>query len=174
MQDKFADHCHNYACVRHNAIRLVKLANIFEAPIIATHQVKFGAIDAEVAKHHPEGIPTFEKSKFSMINSAVAEVLEGLKQNIAILFGNDAHVCVKQTALDLIKMGYHVHLVVDACSAMGATERAVGIQSMRDQGVQITTFESLAFEMLGDSEHPKFKQVLSLLKDRFAGEQLGL
>ena len=98
--------------------------------------MKFGPIDAEVAKHHPEGLPTFEKSKFSMINAAVKEVLEGFEtKSTAILFGNDAHVCVKQTAFDLMKMGFQVHLVVDACSAMGATERSIGIQSMRDQGV---------------------------------------
>lgn len=56
------------------------------------------------------------------------------------MYGVETHVCVKQTALDLLERNYDVHLVVDAASSMSYHDRNIGLESMRDAGVTITSF----------------------------------
>ena len=72
---------------------------------------------------------------------------------------------MRQTAFDLLEMGYDVHVVVDACSSMQQHDRNVGIESMSQQGVTMITFQSLVFELLRGADHPLFKAHLPLLKD---------
>jgi len=73
-------------------------------------------------------------------------------------------VCVQQTALDLINWGYDVHVLADAVSSRSQVDRIFALERMRQSGVFITTSESLLFELLGDSKHPKFKEVQALIK----------
>ena len=56
-------------------------------------------------------------------------------------------------------------MIVDACSSFLVEERNTGLQMIRDLGVTLTTFQSLAFEMIKTKEHPNFKQILNLVKD---------
>ena len=53
----------------------------------------------------------------------------------AVLYGVEAHVCVRQTALDLLELNYDVHLVVDAVSSMNYHDRNIAIEGLRDSGV---------------------------------------
>ena len=100
-----------------------------------------------------------------MVDETVAAHLETLKgRNQAILYGLEAHVCIRQTALDLLERNYEVHLVVDACSSMNHYDRNVAIESLRDSGVSLITFQSLVFELMKDSQHPNFKAMLNVVK----------
>ena len=62
-------------------------------------------------------------------------------------------------------MDYGVHLVVDACSSMNHHDRNVGIQSMRDAGATVTTFQAIVFELAGNFNHPQFKELMPIVKD---------
>ena len=76
-----------------------------------------------------------------MIEPPVTEYLQTLRdRNQVVLYGVEAHVCVKQTCFDLLDLGYDVTLVVDAISSMNWHDRNVGIESMKMAGAQITTF----------------------------------
>ena len=59
---------------------------------------------------------------------------------MAVLYGCETHICVKQTALDLLATGYSVHVVVDAVTSMGVADRNVGLAALQDSGARLTTF----------------------------------
>eukprot|EP00354_Favella_ehrenbergii_P000989 CAMPEP_0170468820 /NCGR_PEP_ID=MMETSP0123-20130129/11858_1 /TAXON_ID=182087 /ORGANISM="Favella ehrenbergii, Strain Fehren 1" /LENGTH=74 /DNA_ID=CAMNT_0010735487 /DNA_START=195 /DNA_END=419 /DNA_ORIENTATION=+ len=63
-----------------------------------------------------------------------------LGRDTVVLYGCEAHICMKQTALDLMARDINVFVVVDACTSMQVQDRNVGIAAMRDAGVHLTTF----------------------------------
>ena len=132
--------------------------------MISTKQVNFGATAEEITKHHYDGVKIWEKKTFSMLNSDTISHFESLKRKNVVLYGVEAHICMKQTCFDLLEKEYDVHVVVDACSSMQVTDRNVGIQAMRDAGANVTTFQSIVFELLRTVEDARFKQMLPLLK----------
>jgi len=82
-----------------------------------------------------------------------------------VLYGIEAHVCVKQTCFDLLERDYHVTLVVDTLSSMSYHDRTAGIEAMRDAGAQITTYQSLVFELARSPLIPEYKELLKLIKE---------
>ena len=164
VQAKFSKFIKGYQSVAHNAARMAQVAHILQIPLIATHQVNFGPIDETITQHHPQGVAVFEKRTFSMLDDQVSSHFKSLNRRSAILYGIEAHVCVRQTALDLLEQGYEVHLVVDACSSMSWQDRAIALRSMSDAGVTMISFQSLMFELMRTVDHPNFKQVLGVVK----------
>jgi nicotinamidase-related amidase len=76
-----------------------------------------------------------------MIDAAVRPYVQSLApRNCAVLYGVETHVCVRQTALDLLESGFDVHLVVDSVSSMNHHDRNIAIEFLRDQGVHMTSF----------------------------------
>ncbi len=69
-----------------------------------------------------------------------------------------------QTAIDLLKAGYSVHLVADACSSRSPTDRMFALSRLRQLGSIVTTHESVIFQLVGDKNHEKFKEVQAVLK----------
>ena len=130
IQEKLRNHIFRFATVAHNANRLSQVSRIQDIPLIACQQNAFGNIAAEIV--HPAPPLSFleEKMQFSMCTPKVMEHLESLKKTNIVLYGIEAHICMRQTAFDLLEMGYDVHVVVDACSSMQQHDRNVGIESM--------------------------------------------
>jgi hypothetical protein len=119
-----------------------------------------------------EGVPVFEKKQFSMLTPEVEEHLKGLGLNMGdseveavedeshvVLFGIEAHVCVKQTTLDLLERGVNVHLVGDAVSSQRPLDRSLAMFALTGAGAAITSVESLMFELVQSADHPKFKDI---------------
>ena len=88
--------------------------------------------------------------------------MEGRKQ--IVVFGIETHICVNQTVESLLKAGFEVHVVKDACSSRMEAEHLAGLERMRDNGAHILTTEIALFEWLKSSKHPKFKDVQMLIK----------
>ncbi|RMZ82176.1 hypothetical protein DV738_g1716, partial [Chaetothyriales sp. CBS 135597] len=82
-----------------------------------------------------------------------------------ILVGIETHICVTQTALDLLQIGHEVYILVDGVSSCNAGERGVALERLRKAGATVTTSESILFELLGDASHPAFKAVNALVKE---------
>lgn len=109
-----------------------------------------------------------------MIDENVRPYLLSLQpRNQVVLYGVEAQVCVRQTALDLLEMNYDVHLVVDAVSSMNHHDRNIAIESLRDAGVMIVSYQALMFELLRSAAHPNFKEILGIVKQN-PKEQLDL
>lgn len=80
-----------------------------------------------------------------------------------ILCGIETHVCVQRTALDLLERGLAVHCVADAISSRSMTDRAIGLERMRQAGAFITTSESVILGLIDGCRHPLFKPLQKLI-----------
>jgi nicotinamidase-related amidase len=78
--------------------------------------------------------------------------------------GIETHVCVYQTAIDLIDDGFEVYVVGDAVSSRKLENKQIGIQAMKDAGAKTTSVEMALFEMLQVAEGDKFKQITKIVK----------
>merc|ERR1712083_294023 len=112
----------------------------------------------------------FEKTRFSMCTNEFLAHLEGLKRKAIVVFGVETHVCVQQTALDLLARGYQVHILADGVSSQRAFDREIAIERLRQAGAFITTAETVLFELLRSKDAAEFKHVSSLAKNH--GEAL--
>lgn len=100
-----------------------------------------------------------------MLDAQVSAHFDSLKKKSVILYGIETHVCIRQTALDLLERDCNVHLVIDATSSMNHHDRNIALQGMAQAGVTMISFQSLVFELLRTAEHPLFKEFLPILKD---------
>jgi len=81
-----------------------------------------------------------------------------------LIAGIETHVCVYQTARDLIKADYTVEIIADAVSSRTVENKCIGLEKIRDAGAQITSVETALFELLGTAEGDKFKRILEIVK----------
>ncbi len=114
---------------------------------------------------HDKNVTQFTKDEFSMLEKPVWDYFKSLNRPKVVLYGIEAHVCVKQTALDLVDRGIEVHLVVDGVSSIKNHDRNVGLKSLELAGVHMTTYESLVFELMRTHKHEAFKSLLNVIKD---------
>jgi len=110
--------------------------------------------------------PVFPKMTFSALRSP--EIESAVRQSQAeqlILLGVETHICVAQTALDAMAIGYEVYVLADASSSVKSFDRKTAIERMRHAGAVISTAQAAAFEIVGAAGTPLFRQAKSLLKE---------
>lgn len=81
-----------------------------------------------------------------------------------VLAGCEAHVCLLQTALGLLRAGHRVWVVAPACGSRKVSDHALAMQRLREAGATVVSTEMVVFEWLHSCRHPRFKEVLALLK----------
>jgi nicotinamidase-related amidase len=99
----------------------------------------------------------------------VPGLVDGLRArglNRVVLTGIEAHVCVLNTALDLLAAGFKAYLAVDALGSRYDIDRDIAFQRLANAGAILTTTETCAFEWLGGAQHPQFKAVSALVQER--------
>ncbi|CAB4023423.1 isochorismatase domain-containing 2-like [Paramuricea clavata] len=164
MQESFRSSIRYFPEVIQVAKRMVETAKIMDIPMIATEQYPKG-LGKTVNEIDMTGITAYPKTVFSMLIPEVEEKLKELSDvKSIVLFGIEAHVCVQQTALDLLERNYDVHIVADGVSARSMTDRMFSFERLRQSGAFITTSESVLFGLLGNAKHPNFKEVQALVK----------
>ncbi len=105
--------------------------------------------------------PTIDKTAFSMLVPELRDALMNSTQEngpycqIAIV-GIETHICVTQTALDLLAEGHRVYVLTDGVSSCHEGERAVALERLRAEGAIITTSESFLYECMGDANIPEY------------------
>ncbi|MBX3433486.1 MAG: isochorismatase family protein [Pirellulales bacterium] len=149
-----------------NARRLLDGATVLGVRIAATEQYpqKLGMTAPQLAERLPS--PAVEKLAFSA--AACGELwapLPGAGIDRVVLCGIETHVCVQQTALDLLAAGYRVLVAVDAVGARFDLDHATGLRRMEASGATLTTTESILFEWCERAGTPEFKQISSLAKE---------
>ena len=143
--------------------RLLDAARLLDIPVHATEQYPKGlglTIEPIAARF---ATPPVTKMRFS---ACVPELQAKLDPTRAvILVGIETHVCVAQTAADLLAAGFCVLLPRDAAGARGLLDHEAAIARMASFGVTVTTCEALLFEWIATAEHPQFKAISNLVKD---------
>ena len=146
------------------ATKLAQAANILNIPTIITEQYPKGLGSSVKGIKHTEA-KIIEKSAFSaMFEPKFAKEIKKTERKQIILCGIEAHICVLQTASALIKKGYDVYVVKDACSSRNEDEYSTGINLLTQYGAKITCTEIVLFELLKTSKHPYFKPIQMLIK----------
>ena len=143
---------------------MAQLAKVLGIPTIATNQTKFGPIDPQVSSHHGDQVFKHEKHLYSMLDETVSKHFDSLGRRQVVLYGIETQVCIRQTALDLLEKDIEVYLLVDAVSSMHWHDRAIALRGLREAGVKMTSFQAMAFEMIRTVDHPKFKEILAVVK----------
>jgi nicotinamidase-related amidase len=145
---------------------LIDAARLTGVEVLATEQYPrgLGPTVAALAERLPS-----RPDKLVFSCCAVAGLTEGLRQkrrSRVLLAGIEAHVCVLQTALDLLAADFKVYLATDACASRYPLDRDIALRRLEKAGVTLTTAETAVFEWLGGSNHPQFKAVSALVKGR--------
>ena len=146
---------------------LLDVATLLNVPILATEQYHkgLGPTTPEIARRLRE--PILAKTSFSCFGSAeFRDKLQATGCKSVILTGMETHVCVLQTALDLLATGLTVYLCVDALTSRNARDHETALQQMQAAGALVTTAETVAFEWLRDAAHPQFKAISKLVIER--------
>lgn len=156
--------------VAENMAKLASAANILTIPTVITEQYPKGlgnTVPRLKGSISPESFIT-EKSSFSaMLEPAFAQKMQELKdqgKNQILIGGIETHICVLQTAADLIKNGFEVYIVKDACASRHKDEYKAGLELLKQYGAKVTCVEIALFEWLKTSKHPNFKEIQALIK----------
>eukprot|EP00804_Cyclotella_cryptica_P028205 CCRYP_011049-RA/>CCRYP_011049-RA protein AED:0.19 eAED:0.21 QI:0/0/0/1/1/1/3/0/208 len=136
-------------------------------PIVATQQytkvlgptIPYAFADP---KHIGTLVPVCEKKNFSMMTPECSEHLSSLGKTSFLLVGIEAHVCLEQTALDLLIQEHDVHIML---TSQQKYDRDMALRRMESRGAWLTSAQSAAFLLLGSADHPNFKAVSMLVKD---------
>ncbi len=145
---------------------LIKGAEVLGLPIIWAEQLpdKLGATLPEIAELLTDYQPV-AKSSFSCFgNNELRQALSASGKNQILVTGIETHICVYQTALDLIALNKEAHIVCDAVSSRIATNKIVGLEKMNAAGAQLTSTETCLFELMKNADIKGFKQLAQLLK----------
>ena len=166
VQGKLAHLVHEKEIFFKNLQAMIKGAQILQIPILWTEQIpsKIGNTIPEIAQLLKDQQP-IEKVSFSCVpNKRFMEVLTTLKRKHILVTGIEAHVCVYQTAADLIQEGYQVRVARDAVSSRSAENKQIAFDAMQQLGAQLTSVEMILCELLKTSEDARFKEILKLIK----------
>ena len=176
-----------------NAVRLARMAQAMMVPVWATEENPAGLgpnVPAVQTAIEAAGGKTLEKMHFSALadgliewlrppvrkppqggnarslpkhlQKAAAEPEEG--RSTIVIAGCEAHVCLMQTALDLLEEDFEVWVVTDACSSRSERNRDAAFDRLAGNGAELVTTEMVAFEWLRTAAHPLFKEILGLVK----------
>ena len=177
---------HEAEAVWANAARLAQAAQALRVPVWGTEQnpAKLGALAPELAQACER---VLAKMQFSAVEEGLAEWLqpppaaprgnarslprhlqkpaaEAPKRQAIVLAGVEAHVCLLQTALDLLEEEFEVWVVTDACTSRTERNRDAAYDRLAGAGAELVTTEMVLFEWLRSAEHPQFKAVQALIK----------
>jgi nicotinamidase-related amidase len=169
-----------------NALHLARAARLLAVPVWGTEEnpAGLGPLLPELKALCHRVIP---KMHFSAVQDGLTDVLRPARRpqgsnarslpkhlqkavppsperGSIVVAGCEAHVCLMQTALELLDEEFDVWVVTDACSSRSVVNRDAAFDRLASAGAELVTTEMVAFEWLRTAEHPDFKAVLELVK----------
>jgi len=161
VQNKLAPAIDGFAAVEQHCLWLLTLAREFHIPVLATEQYPQGlgvTVPSLLSQLRSEEI--LEKIHFSAAKEPhVLAALADQQRPQLVLCGTESHVCVLQTAVDLLRLGYQIFIVEEAVGSRRASDKALALARLRQAGVQILSREMVAFEWLQQAGTSQFKQI---------------
>ncbi len=150
-----------------NTGKLLVAAGLLSVPVLVTEQYPkgLGPTAEVIAAQLPNTSQCFEKTAFSCCGcDEFNQVLTASRRRQVVLVGQESHVCVLQTAVDLQNRGFYVHVVEDAVCSRADNHKQNALRRLRHLGVAVTNHESVLFEWLRDAKHSHFKAISALLR----------
>ncbi len=166
IQERLFPHIHNNELLEKNTKILVEGLKALGVPCLVTEQYKKGLGDTvpgieELVKEDPH----FEKMAFSCCDEPrFMEALEISSKRVVILTGMETHICMLQTAIDLKERGYTPVIVEDCVSSRTPDNKRIALERFRHEGVIVTSYESILFELCRVAGSDAFKTISKLVK----------
>lgn len=167
VQEAFRGPIGNFEIIAANISRAAAGLSMLGVPVIVTEQYPkgLGPTAEEIRLSLPDDSPVCEKSSFSAFGSRDVRIkLEDAGARQVILCGVETHVCVNQTAHDLLHSGYAVHLLTDCVGSRFDGDREAALAKMNAAGVIASSVEMSLFELMQGSTHEMFREVQALIK----------
>ncbi|KAF2126125.1 Isochorismatase hydrolase [Dothidotthia symphoricarpi CBS 119687] len=175
VQESFRPAIYEFPKVVATAQKLLKASQILKIPVIATTQnaARLGSTVPELKLDAPDGVQTtchVDKTLFSMITPDVRTSLAALtpgpdaRLSVAIV-GIESHICVTQTALDLLHDGHQVYIIADGVSSCNKEEVPIALARLRSEGAIVASSEGWLYEVVGDAKRDTFKQIVKVVKE---------
>ncbi|MCA0425400.1 MAG: isochorismatase family protein [Proteobacteria bacterium] len=162
FQERLMPAIHHGEHVKGNARRLIAAADLLDVPLLATEQNSKG-LGHSARGLLPPGTKVIGKMTFDACAAPDFPAALGEAQSVVVT-GCEAHVCVLQTVAGLIGLNRRVIVVRDAIGSRTTDSREAAIARMARFGAEIVTTEMVIFEWLGTATHPKFREVIALVK----------
>lgn len=166
IQGRLASLMHEREALYKNVGVMIDGIKALEIPILWIEQFPrgLGPTVPEVASHL-EGFEPLPKKTFSSFRDPVISTrFDELNRTQVVLTGIETHVCIYQSAMDLLAMGVETHVVEDAVSSRTAINKRIGLDKIAQAGGHITSVETALFEMLEIAEGEAFKKIIKLVK----------
>ena len=167
VQEAFRSVIPEFATVASRISTVVRGFQVLDAPVLVTEQYPkgLGPTAEEITFVLPDDHAAFEKTAFSSCGAAAfVSRLEELGTKQVVVCGLETHICVSQTAHDLIDRGYQVHVLTDAVCSRFDFNKTSGLAKMQAAGVLPSSVEMSLFELMSDSRHARFKEIQALIK----------
>lgn len=151
--------------VKNSAMALEGL-RVLDVPVVFTEQNPIGLGGTyEAFSDLMQGCRVFAKNTFSAYETPeIKECIDGLGVESIILMGTETHICVLQTAIDLISAGYNVYIAADCVGSRTEANREYGLMRAQNEGAFITSCEAMLFELLRAYGTDEFKSILKIIK----------
>ncbi|BDI28293.1 hydrolase [Capsulimonas corticalis] len=166
MQDTLLRVIHDRERLLASVSLMTRTAALLDIPIFATTQnaARLGGLAAEIAETIPQAT-IIDKMSFSCAASdAFRTALAETERTQVVLCGVETHICVAQTAIDLVYDGYQAHVAADGVSSRTLEKHKLGMERIRDNGVFPAAAEAVVYEWLGEAGTDAFRTVLGWVK----------
>jgi len=166
LQEKFIPVIQNADEIVQNTLRCTLTFQMFSMPVLVTEQYPqgLGSTVAVIRNQFPV-LDVQEKVEFSCLqNGDFRKKISEVKPQNVVLCGVESHVCIEQTALDLLAAGYAVYVVVDAVGARRSIDHATAIEKMKLLGIIPVTTEMVLFELAEKAGTQSFKNIQRMVK----------
>ena len=163
MQGRLMPAIHDNEAVLHTAHKLAQAARILDVPVVATeHHGKMLGVTVDPLRDLVQS--AFQKMHFSSTREPGFEAWLPPARKTILVAGCEAHICVLQTVIGLVDMGYKAVLVSDAAGSRKPSDHHAALRRARAHGADIVTSEMAIFEWMETCEYPRFRDVLRLVK----------
>ncbi|QRW15985.1 isochorismatase domain-containing protein 2 [Rhizoctonia solani] len=163
LQERIRDVIWKFNDIVYTSNKMLKMAKILSVPVLTTeqHPRVFGSTVPELKydgleSHLNLGVFSKSKGRRGIKRSDITDV---------VLMGIESQICITQTTIDLLRMGIDVHVLADGVSSCNREEIPWALARMRQAGAQITTSESMLYQLIGDASGPSFRAFGAAMKE---------
>ena len=166
VQGKLAHVMNDKEKLFQSIINMIKGARVLGVKMMLTEQNPrgLGPTIPEISEHLSQ-IEPISKFSFSCCdNEQFMQELNTAKPKNIIMAGIESHICVYQTARDLVNLKYNVQILSDAVSSRTAENKQIGLERSKAAGAGISSVETVLFEIVRDAQRKEFKEILNIVK----------